>query len=285
MLKIMSKRAHVSLLSLSALISAPAHAQSDPLLLSMPVSATSAKSVDEQFQEALHGCAPHLQRTQTADQAARALLSGKNLREATDQYAPSWSSWGGILPGGSIGAVILKENLRNNCANIKEHQFYGLYNNGQSAALITMMNKTPELGSQAKEGEALLIASNIARSKGAQCGNEYFKPAGPLSWHPGLATVATAYAQHQAQYNFTGHNDKFTGAGPGDRLKAINYIGAYGENLAYGTRSAQATVQAWIESPGHCKNLMNPKMRFMGSGYALNSQSNFGVYWGQLLGY
>jgi uncharacterized protein YkwD len=44
-------------------------------------------------------------------------------------------------------------------------------------------------------------------------------------------------------------------------------------------------VAGWIDSPGHCANLMNPAFTEMGAGYEINRARLPGfVYWTQVFG-
>jgi uncharacterized protein YkwD len=43
-------------------------------------------------------------------------------------------------------------------------------------------------------------------------------------------------------------------------------------------------VKGWIDSPGHCANLMNPAYTDMGAGFAVSAASEMGVYWAQAFG-
>jgi uncharacterized protein YkwD len=54
------------------------------------------------------------------------------------------------------------------------------------------------------------------------------------------------------------------------------------ENIASGQTSADEVVQTWLESPGHCVNLMRPEMREMGVAYAFDASSADGTYWAQV---
>jgi uncharacterized protein YkwD len=56
-----------------------------------------------------------------------------------------------------------------------------------------------------------------------------------------------------------------------------------GENIAAGQPSAREAVEGWIESPGHCANLMNPVFTDMGAGYEISRARLPGfVYWTQV---
>jgi uncharacterized protein YkwD len=58
-----------------------------------------------------------------------------------------------------------------------------------------------------------------------------------------------------------------------------------GENIAAGQNSAQEAVAGWLESPGHCANLMNPSFTEMGAGYDISRARMPGfAYWTQVFG-
>jgi uncharacterized protein YkwD len=57
-----------------------------------------------------------------------------------------------------------------------------------------------------------------------------------------------------------------------------------GENIAAGQMTAEAAMQGWIKSPSHCANLMQPGYTEMGLAFAVNPQSESGVYWVQVFG-
>ena len=55
-----------------------------------------------------------------------------------------------------------------------------------------------------------------------------------------------------------------------------------GENIAAGQRSANEVVTAWMNSPDHRANIMNPKFRELGMGYLYLQDSKYKHYWAQL---
>jgi uncharacterized protein YkwD len=56
-----------------------------------------------------------------------------------------------------------------------------------------------------------------------------------------------------------------------------------GENIAYGPTTATDAVQGWLDSPGHCKNLMNPRFTEMGVAFAAGHAERRALYWVQVL--
>ena len=55
-----------------------------------------------------------------------------------------------------------------------------------------------------------------------------------------------------------------------------------GENIAAGHASAAETVAQWMNSQGHRENILNPKFRELGVGYAYEDYSTYHHYWVQL---
>ncbi|MDP3655044.1 MAG: CAP domain-containing protein [Rhodoferax sp.] len=59
---------------------------------------------------------------------------------------------------------------------------------------------------------------------------------------------------------------------------------AVGENIAAGQTSVQSVMSTWINSPGHCQNLMNPTYRDMGVACVRNDAASYRLYWTMDLG-
>lgn len=56
----------------------------------------------------------------------------------------------------------------------------------------------------------------------------------------------------------------------------------WGENIAAGHVSAQETVEQWMNSQGHRENILNPRFRELGVGYAYEDYSTYHHYWVQM---
>lgn len=52
-----------------------------------------------------------------------------------------------------------------------------------------------------------------------------------------------------------------------------------GENVAYGQRDPAEVMHAWMNSPGHRKNILNPNYSEIGVGAVANGRS---IYWTQM---
>lgn len=130
----------------------------------------------------------------------------------------------------------------------------------------------------------MLAETNARRQQGAVCGGQAYGPAAPLAHHEGLQQAARLHSKDMADRNYFSH-DSLDGRTVATRLRAAGYQGkTYGENIAAGNATARATVDQWMNSPGHCANIMDPTFRTLGVGYASSQGSEFGHYWTQDFG-
>lgn len=134
----------------------------------------------------------------------------------------------------------------------------------------------------ALEAEILNIV-NERRSEGANCGSAgEFDEAGPLTMNAELRCAARAHSKDMADRGYFDHVDP-DGNGPGERFDAAGYSGrTWGENIAAGNATAAATMEQWMNSDGHCSNIMNPSFSELGVGYAPGGQ--WGHLWTQAFG-
>ncbi|MCC0784772.1 sporulation protein [Clostridioides sp. ES-S-0108-01] len=102
----------------------------------------------------------------------------------------------------------------------------------------------------------------------------------PLTLDSSISNVATKKSQDMIDNNYFSHNSPTYGS-PFDMLKkfGISYKTA-GENIAMGQKTPKEVVNAWMNSEGHRKNIMNPNFSKIGVGVA---QKNGGsIYWTQI---
>ena len=137
----------------------------------------------------------------------------------------------------------------------------------------------------ARMEDEVLEESNRFRAQGASCGGAPFGPAPPLTMDPALRAAARGHSAEMGAQGFFSH-DSPDGRTFMDRINAEAYSGRgpWAENIAAGYTSAAAVVQGWIDSPGHCRNLMNPALRELGAGYAFDATSPYRHYWTQVFG-
>ncbi|MBV9695878.1 MAG: CAP domain-containing protein [Gammaproteobacteria bacterium] len=136
---------------------------------------------------------------------------------------------------------------------------------------------------QADPTHQALELINAARARGARCGRRDFAPAPPLTLSLTLGSVARGHALDMARHDYFEHEDP-AGRSPADRVRAAGYAERLvGENIAYGPRTVADVVQGWLDSPGHCENIMDRRFAEMGLGYAAGAGARRGLYWVQLL--
>ncbi len=125
----------------------------------------------------------------------------------------------------------------------------------------------------------VLVLTNEARSQAQNCGGDMRPPVPPLKFDPILQEAAQAHAEDMAAKRYFSHTNK-EGQSSGDRIREAGYQGsATGENIARGYGTAAAVVQGWIDSPGHCRNIMRDGFNELGVGFDPN-----GNYWVQNFG-
>jgi len=128
--------------------------------------------------------------------------------------------------------------------------------------------------------EVVVQLINQKRGSGVSCGGTFYPPVVSLTVDPHLATSARGHSQDMAANNYFSHTS-LDGRTFDQRIFQAGYNGGYpiGENIAAGQSSAQAVVDAWMQSLGHCQNIMNGAFRVIGIGYASSSSSTYRDYW------
>lgn len=102
----------------------------------------------------------------------------------------------------------------------------------------------------------------------------------PLTLDPVLCDVADSYACEMIAGEFFAHENPRTGMGAGRRLTAAGYIFySMGENLAVGHSTPEDVVAAWLKSPEHRANILDPEWHEVG--IAVRNGGDYGWYWVQ----
>ncbi len=120
-----------------------------------------------------------------------------------------------------------------------------------------------------REDERIVVdLVNKARSRGARCGSRYYRPAPPLAWNSKLARAALRQSGDMSENSFMGHTGS-DGSSPDERVEEAGYTWSRcAENVCVGYRTPAEAVQGWLESEGHCRNIMNPAYREAGAALA-----------------
>jgi len=141
----------------------------------------------------------------------------------------------------------------------------------------------------APSGDAAFIEQavkmiNDARAVARNCGTAAYAATGATRWNADAAEAATTQATYLQQNNLFSHTGA-NGSSVGDRLTAAGYVwSTVGENIAAGYPDMASVVKGWLDSPGHCVNMMNPN--FVDVGLALvpgTSSNSYRTYWALVL--
>jgi uncharacterized protein YkwD len=141
--------------------------------------------------------------------------------------------------------------------------------------------------SMTAEERSMLDTVNAVRAQARVCGSYGSRPAvAPLAWSCELKAAALGHSMDMANNNFFSHTGT-GGTSAGTRATNAGYSwSTWGENIAAGLSlsSVGAVVNSWVESPGHCANLMRSSFTELGAAKFSNSSSSYRVYWTQVFG-
>lgn len=99
---------------------------------------------------------------------------------------------------------------------------------------------------------------NAIRATARNCGGISFAATSPVAGNGKLEAAAGLQAQYMQTINTLTHLGSGN-SGIGDRITSAGYVwNAAGENVAVGHETLADVLQGWVESPGHCANLMSP---------------------------
>ena len=133
--------------------------------------------------------------------------------------------------------------------------------------------------------QQVVQAVNEARAQPRTCGEVALPAAPPLRWNAQVAYAALLESEWMLRTNKFSHgwdDGKFVW----HRFEMVKYDWAQAdENIAAGFRTLAEAMQAWIDSPSHCKALMRGDIREVGLAVVPGAaQSKYGSYWTMALG-
>jgi len=131
---------------------------------------------------------------------------------------------------------------------------------------------------------SILGLLNEARASVRHCGGTEYAAAAPLVWNDSLANAASIHSNDMALHNFFSHTGS-DGSSVAQRVDAQGYRWrTVGENIAAGQPNSEAVLDSWLNSPGHCKNIMNPRFTETAVVCVENSDSQYDQYWTNVFG-
>jgi uncharacterized protein YkwD len=242
-----------------------------------------------------------LRRSPQLDQAARHWAEGSSLSAATEGSGYGSGSAAGLHVTAPDNAL-LETIRRSGCHTVMDQDLrdIGVFRRGTESWLVlaaparyTQSPSSSRVSAAAQAKPAPVIAPavlasralqlvNDVRARGTRCGSRSFAPAPPMTLSGTLGGVAFGHAADMAAHNYFEHVD-LAGHSPADRVRAVGYQEKLvGENIAYGPQSVEEVVQGWLDSPGHCENIMDPRFAEMGIAFASGQTSRHGLYWVQV---
>lgn len=94
-----------------------------------------------------------------------------------------------------------------------------------------------------------------------------------------LTRTAQGHADDMSAQRYFSHTSK-NGRTWDRRIREEGFEKPGGQNIARGFSSARGVHRAWMDSPGHRRNILNCDLRYIGVGYEAD-----GLYWVQDFGY
>ncbi|MDQ1832705.1 CAP domain-containing protein [Massilia scottii] len=217
--------------------------------------------------------------------------SGTLLAPAIERAGYAVAQADAIFVEGVSDPVRVMASLeRSYCKTLLSTQFsdVGARRTGGSWMIVFAQPAPPSAASRLppprEAGQRILEAVNRARASARDCGAQAFDAAPPLAWNEELASTALGHSSDMAKQRYFSHAGK-DGRMVGERALETGYRWRrIGENIAVGQDSADEVVAGWLDSPGHCANVMDGQFTDMGAGYAINQAGQSArVYWTQVL--
>ena len=263
-------------------------------LLLFLAAASSLAAADEAFDavsQARKQCAsaaPALRPQPQLQDAATRVLRNTPLQaalQASGYRALRSFQW--RLTGYTSPQAVTQFLVRGQCATLRDPGLTeaGVVRSGTTWSIVAAAPFAPP--PQADAGDVasqVLTLVNQARSQPRRCGSQTFAAVGPLTLNGALARAAATHAESMAAGSYMQHEGR-DGSSPSQRASRAGYNWrSIGENIAMGQTTPGQVVQAWLKSPEHCANIMEPAFVHMGVAFAVNQSSEGGIYWAQEFG-
>jgi len=153
--------------------------------------------------------------------------------------------------------------------------------NDQSFKGIPTGSENPVVYNEPFEDEVLLLVNKSRRKH----------KLGILEKQSDLSRAARYHAQDMAIDNYMEHatydrknNRLIQICGTFDRIEKFIKMSYLAENISAGKTNPKETVDAWMKSNSHRKNILNPNFKYLGVGYFYYKNSKYLHYWVQDFG-
>jgi uncharacterized protein YkwD len=270
---------HISALAFAAILAA------DPL-------AARAALPDAINSIRLHGCGGRLggnrplKTARALEEAARRIAHGSALHAAVTASGYSAEQSASIHIATSGGELVAARLLEQNfCAQISEPTLREIGVARRAAdtwIVLAAPLSTPRFEHAPAVSRRVLELVNLARAHPRHCGRQSFNATSALKLSAELVTAALAHSLDMAARNYFEHQGP-DGSTPASRVTRAGYPWrVVGENIAAGVATPDEAVEGWLQSPGHCENLMDPRFTDMGVAYVVNPKNPSVILWTQV---
>jgi uncharacterized protein YkwD len=250
--------------------------------------AAGINDIRQQGCEGKPGARAALRRTRGLDQVAREWSKGGRLHEAIARTRYRVVDSASIrVEGAKTEGALLQLIATSYCQAVLNPAFteIGLYERGGGAWIVVA---TPLALPSDKDAQRIsarvLELVNQARAHSRKCGRQLYPKTAPLKFSPVLARAALAHAKDMSAHKFFDHRGSDRSM-PADRVTRAGYTWvAVGENIAEGAADAETVVRGWLDSPGHCVNIMGAQYSEMGLAYFTDDAHKGDIYWVQVFG-
>jgi len=232
------------------------------------------------------GLAAPLRASRGLDAVAREWSRGGRLKDAlarTDYRVVNSASM--HVAGARDERTVLDVLRKDYCEAILDASFteIGVHQRDDEVwVVVAAPFSAPSAKDAASVSRAVLQLVNQARSVGRNCGSRSFRAAPALTLSPVLERAARTHSKDMAEHSLFEHRGS-DGSEPATRVTRAGYRWrTVAENIAAGPADAQTVVQVWLDSPGHCTNIMGAQFSEMGVAYTVDRKSRAGIYWAQL---
>jgi uncharacterized protein YkwD len=125
----------------------------------------------------------------------------------------------------------------------------------------------------------MLQAVNAARARPRTCGAVAMPAVGAVQWSDGLFISSAEHSQDMALRNYFDHITP-EGVTAGQRANNAGYSYTnLGENIAAGQADVAAVMASWLNSPGHCENIMTAVFTDIGVACVAAPRRQYPTYW------
>lgn len=227
------------------------------------------------------GAQPALRTEPRLDRAAQALAAGRSLRRAMADAGYLAVQVASLELTGDEAAVV-RAIRRRGCRDLSDpvYREIGTAVLPGVAWIVLAAPLDPPAESDLRSVAArVLKLVNEARARPRRCGRKRHAAAPPLVTSDALQRAALAHAREMAGRDELSHTGQ-DGSSPPERVARAGYRWRFaGENIAAGQPTPDLVVAGWLDSPGHCGNIMDPDFTEMGVGFAVEPGSAKVIYW------